>query len=75
MWVVHGRFHKIRVIGVNEPLIQLMQHMVNMLPDGRPAKPDVPQSIRDAVQNILRFPKGTHGHFCNYYMVRCFPHG
>ena len=69
---VVGSLFSIPVLGAK---CSPVQHMVNMLPNGRPAKPDVPQSIRDAVQNILRFPKGTHGHFCNYYMVRCFPHG
>ena len=62
---VDGRFHKILVPGIDEPLVQLVQHMVDMLPQRGPRIFLVPDLIRDAVHDVLRLPQRADGHLGN----------
>ena len=66
---VDGRFHKIPVPGIDEPLVQPVQGMVDMLPQRRAAIGFIPQLVGNAVNDVLRFPQRTHRHFGQNGMV------
>lgn len=72
---VDGRLDKVGVPRVDEPLVQLMQGVIDVLPQRCAAVAAVPQRVGDAVQQVLQFPQCADGHLGNDRVVGCFPHG
>ena len=58
---VDGRFDKVGVPRVDEPLVQLVQGVVDVLPQRCAAVAAVPQRVGDAVQQVLQL--GAEGVF------------
>src|SRR5699024_9851535 len=57
------------------PLVQLVQRVVQVLPQRRTAVELVPELVGDAVNGVLRLPQGAHRQLDDDGGVRVFPHG